>query len=194
MAAVLRAAALAAAVVATAAEPPRELADAVGLIQRWKSSAEQGSDSTANQTANASFFPLFLPIARSFIPIPITFEEFPPTPHFQEPPFSRPKLRASKFWQPKYDPDWQPGAITHHGVTKAPRARQVTKCEDIFDQAECSDSVSQHSFTCNGWGGLHCLPLQGAKCSDLVGAIYCSNSSTWGLTCAMDSKGCSPSR
>mmetsp|Transcript_90805 Transcript_90805/g.265808 ORF Transcript_90805/g.265808 Transcript_90805/m.265808 type:complete len:271 (+) Transcript_90805:95-907(+) len=102
---------------------------------------------------------------------------------------ARHQLAPHKFWQPKYDPDWQPDMITHTPHIGKPAVRKIVICEDIRSAAECATSYTTHGLRCLGWGGHHCLPLMGAKCSEITSQTVCEGGAL-GLKCMWNHKGC----
>uniref|UniRef100_A0A7S2EYN5 Cellulase n=1 Tax=Alexandrium andersonii TaxID=327968 RepID=A0A7S2EYN5_9DINO len=174
---------------AQARGPHPDIDDCVGLVQLHSAKADEGT--------NSSQIPIYYPSSffpPNIIPVPFALElplKINIGAETTRPP--RPQLRSAKFWQPKYDPDWQPGATTHHGQTAAPRVLPIWKCEEIKTSSGCTQTTP-NGDTCGVWGGSHCLPGKNAKCSDVTDSTIC-NGNTHGMSCSWNSaKGCLPSR
>eukprot|EP00416_Gambierdiscus_australes_P019468 CAMPEP_0171064976 /NCGR_PEP_ID=MMETSP0766_2-20121228/6590_1 /TAXON_ID=439317 /ORGANISM="Gambierdiscus australes, Strain CAWD 149" /LENGTH=133 /DNA_ID=CAMNT_0011521045 /DNA_START=59 /DNA_END=457 /DNA_ORIENTATION=+ len=83
--------------------------------------------------------------------------------------------------EPAQDPNSTASSADSH-------PHKVIKCEDIFVEAECADSFNVHGVYCLGWGGEHCIPRSGAKCSDIAREDTCHDN-PWGMVCVWSHKG-----
>eukprot|EP00416_Gambierdiscus_australes_P033150 CAMPEP_0171093626 /NCGR_PEP_ID=MMETSP0766_2-20121228/39191_1 /TAXON_ID=439317 /ORGANISM="Gambierdiscus australes, Strain CAWD 149" /LENGTH=213 /DNA_ID=CAMNT_0011552107 /DNA_START=110 /DNA_END=751 /DNA_ORIENTATION=+ len=102
------------------------------------------------------------------------------------------------FWKAKDDPEWRPqwwkklieendGELPQHPALQ--KKTVIGQCEDIKNEALCADSLQLYGLYCMGWGGDHCLPRSGAKCSDLTTEEVCHDN-PWDMICVWSHKGC----
>mmetsp|Transcript_97340 Transcript_97340/g.314336 ORF Transcript_97340/g.314336 Transcript_97340/m.314336 type:complete len:214 (-) Transcript_97340:133-774(-) len=196
-------------VAACAVERPRKLsltpvADTPALVQisvarraATGNRAERGATqevAEANKT-NSSFIPLPFPWVVGVFPVKV----FPDKPW--SPGLTREHLKPkpSRFWAPALDPLWSKEgrpANASDGLGSWTRDSgkygYVGKCEHIKLADDCTNAKQQYNLDCLGWGGHHCLPMSGSKCSDIWDEAICGTSQTaFAMSCTWNQKGCS---
>mmetsp|Transcript_41238 Transcript_41238/g.95488 ORF Transcript_41238/g.95488 Transcript_41238/m.95488 type:complete len:183 (+) Transcript_41238:40-588(+) len=156
--------------------------DDINLVQRLTGVS---SHSKAAKTSRGGTIPIPVPIPVGIWPIVVPMNETH-TPRV----VSRKHTPKPKFWTAKDDPAWQPSGS---GERKKKKLKHfIFQCEDIKEEKQCAQSFEELGLYCMGWGGSHCLPRSGAKCSDITEEMVCRMVTTWGMSCAWSKKGCGP--
>mmetsp|Transcript_21936 Transcript_21936/g.63246 ORF Transcript_21936/g.63246 Transcript_21936/m.63246 type:complete len:206 (+) Transcript_21936:96-713(+) len=157
-----------------------------------KANATEGHNASEGHNATEGMIPIPLPIPVGLFPVKVVLSD-KTNPRPIESRWSSHRARQ-RFWSPAYDPDWQRGAThstyTNEQLQGAPTRKQqfVGKCEHILIPERCTNSMQIYGFQCRGWGGQHCIPVEGWKCSDFYARHLCGN---LGLSCTWTNKGCS---
>uniref|UniRef100_A0A7S0FDC0 Uncharacterized protein n=1 Tax=Pyrodinium bahamense TaxID=73915 RepID=A0A7S0FDC0_9DINO len=76
------------------------------------------------------------------------------------------------------------------GTLRLCHQRHVVECERIKIEEDCSRSFEMYGLTCLGWAGDHCMPVVGAKCSDITTEAICLTGAFAHMGCIWNQKGC----
>mmetsp|Transcript_80984 Transcript_80984/g.188134 ORF Transcript_80984/g.188134 Transcript_80984/m.188134 type:complete len:145 (+) Transcript_80984:58-492(+) len=83
----------------------------------------------------------------------------------------------------------QPASL--YGKGHLYRPGEARECSQIRILSQCERSQAVFGLTCRGWGGTHCVPAVGGKCSDVRQENICRHANVrLGLACNWSSGMC----